>query len=157
MFFNNAVLAVDGDSGEVADVLVRARKLVKQRGLAAVLVADEREGQSCSLGQGIAAALWVIFTALAESRVAGRFITAFIMSRFGFLFGGLDLDLIRVVKPERQLVAVDLQLHWVAAGSELHHCDLRAGDHTHIQKMLPQRALAVELCDANGLSDFYIF
>ena len=44
-----AVLAVNGNAGEVAHVLVGARELVKERGLAAVLVAGQRkrEGLAC--------------------------------------------------------------------------------------------------------------
>ena len=49
-----ALLPVDSDAREVADVLVCACELVEQRGLAAVLVAGERKGDRRALGQGLA-------------------------------------------------------------------------------------------------------
>ena len=51
-----AVLAVHGDAGEVAHVLVGARELVEERGLSAVLVAGEGKGQGPPLGHGGAGA-----------------------------------------------------------------------------------------------------
>ena len=47
---DGAVLTVDRHAGKVADVLVGARKLVEQGGLAAVLVAGEGKMKRCALG-----------------------------------------------------------------------------------------------------------
>ena len=49
---NGAVLAVDRHAGKVTDVLVGARKLVEQRGLAAVLVTGKGKMQRRALGHG---------------------------------------------------------------------------------------------------------
>ena len=45
MAADGAVFAVYCDAGEVAYVLVRAGKLVEQRGFAAVLIANQGEGE----------------------------------------------------------------------------------------------------------------
>ena len=47
----HTVLAIDRDAWEVADVLVRAGQLVEKRGLAAVLVASERERERDAIRQ----------------------------------------------------------------------------------------------------------
>ena len=52
MVADGTVLAVDRHAGKVADVLVGARQLVKQRGLTAVLVAGEGKMKRCALGHG---------------------------------------------------------------------------------------------------------
>ena len=77
MAFNYAVLAVYGNSREVADVLVSSGQLVEQSCLSAVLVADKRKGELSAVGQGIAAALCVEPSALAKSRVSGFFMLLF--------------------------------------------------------------------------------
>ena len=74
---DSSVLAVDGDSGEVADVLLRAREAVEQRSLAAVLVADESERHDRTRGQGSAAALLVELAALTETGVLGALLFGF--------------------------------------------------------------------------------
>lgn len=55
MSLDLAVLAVDRDAGEVAHMLVRARELVEQRGLSAILVARQRELQWIARGNGMLA------------------------------------------------------------------------------------------------------
>ena len=57
-------------------------------------------------------------------------------------WSGLDVDLIGLRQTQRQLVAMDLHLHGVSHGGQLYHRYLCAGDHAHIQKVLPQRTLA---------------
>ena len=57
---------------------------------------------------------------------------------------GLDPDLRRVCEAQRQLIAVNAKLHRVAHRRELHQLHPRAGDDAHIEKMLPQRALAAD-------------
>ena len=68
---DRAVLPVHGDAWEVADVLVCSGELVEQRGLAAVLVADQGEGQLRALRKGVAAAPGMELALLAEAGVSG--------------------------------------------------------------------------------------
>ena len=74
----------------------------------------------------------------------------------GPLLDGLDLDLIRVRQTQRQLVAVDLQLHGISLGRKLHHGDLRPGDHAHVQEMLPQGSFPANLRYHGTFPDFQI-
>ena len=66
---HRAVLAVDRDAGEIADVLIRPRELVEQGGLAAVLIPHERKGEQGIVREGIAAPLRMVLARLAESGV----------------------------------------------------------------------------------------
>ena len=54
----------------------------------------------------------------------------------------LDLDALRVVDAQRELVAVNRELHGVAHGRVFLERDDRAGDEAHVQEMLPERALS---------------
>ena len=65
----------------------------------------------------------------------------------------LYVDPVGLSQTQRQLVAVDLHLHGVAHGGQLHHGHLRAGDHAHIQKMLAQSALAAHPADNGTFAD----
>ena len=153
MAADHAVLAVHRHAGEVADVLVGAGQLIEKRRLTAVLVADEGKAQHRSVRQRIAAALRMELSFLAETGVS-RF-SAF---RPFFLFRRpldfADLDLLRVCQTQRQLVAVDAQLHRVAHRRELDQRDLGARDHAHIEEVLPQRALSPDALDAGRLPRF---
>ncbi len=154
---DHAVLPVDGHAGEIADVLVGAGELVKERGLAAVLVADQRERERRPLRERVAAALGVELALLAQTGVGGLPAAAGAARRLGRSFNGLHADLLTVREPQRQLVAVHAQLHGVAHRRELHRRDLRAGDHAHIQKMLPQRAFPAHGEDPCALAGSQIF
>ncbi len=148
-----AVLAVDGDAGEIANVLVRAGELVEQRGLAAVLVAHKGKGQGCAVRQGRAGALGVELAALAEAGVVrGRAPGGGTLLRGSCGRGG-DLYLFSVCQAKRKLIAVEHQLHRVAHWRVFHHGHLGAGDDAHIQKMLAQRALTADLGDDGGFAD----
>ena len=67
-----------------------------------------------------------------------------------------DLDLPGVRQPQRQLIAVYPQLHGVAHGCEFHQRHLRAGDQSHIQKMLAQGALSAHCRDPGRLADLQL-
>ena len=146
------VLPVHGDAGEVAHVLVGAGELVEEGGLAAVLVAHQGEAQQGALGQGVAAALGVEAAVLAQAGVG----PALLPGRgpgLGLASGNGrgDPDPGGVRQPEGQLIAVDAKLHGVPQGGQLHHRELGAGDDAHIQKMLPQGALAPHGLDPGAL------
>ena len=70
-----ALLFVDSDAGEVADMLICACELVEQRGLAAVLVAGERKGNRRALRQRLTEVADVVVACrahLADAGVRGR-------------------------------------------------------------------------------------
>jgi hypothetical protein len=67
-----------------------------------------------------------------------------------------DLDLIRVRKPEGQLIPVNLKFHGIAQRRELHHSDLGTGYDSHVQEMLAQRPVSTDFFDHSTLSDFQV-
>ena len=147
-----AVLAVDRHAGEIAHVLVGAGQLVKERRLTAVLVADERKAQQRAVRQRLARALGVELSFFAETRVIRGLPLRPLRALVGNALDPRDRDLFRVGKTQRQLIAVDAQLHRVAHRRKLDHRRLRAGDDPHVQKMLPQGAFAAHGFDASGLT-----
>ena len=139
---DDAVLAVNRHAREVAYVLVGAGELVKQGGLAAVLVAGKGEGQLLTCGQRRFVRLGVVLAAFAEAGM-----------RCALAAGALRIVLLGepnrgdgdaggVGHAQRELVAVQAELHRVAHGRKLHQRNLRAGDDAHIQEVLAQRAFA---------------
>ena len=151
-----AVLAVDGDAGEIADVLVRAGQLIEQRSLAAVLIAGEGKGQCSAFGQGIFGLLFVKAAALAQTGMRHRR-APFRRRQRNRVADVFDLDLFCVRQAQRELVAVDAQLHRVAHRSELDHRHIAVGNKTHIKKMLPQCAFAANRADGCSLADGQVF
>ena len=157
---DGTALAVHRDAGEVAHVLVRARELVEERGLAAVLVAREREAKHFSLrhrmrvvarahvhlvGQAVLAKARMPDALVSPARDAGR-------------HGARprrDANLARVRDAQRELVAVDAELHGVAHGRVLLERDLRAGDDAHVQEVLAERALPSHDGYGDGLADLH--
>ena len=149
---DGAALAVHRHTRKVADVLVGAGELVEQGSLAAVLVARQRKGQGLILRQGMLPLLGVVLAALAKTRVLHHLLRHRGVHRRG-LFGGGHGDLCRVVQTQGQLIAVDAQLHGVAHGCQLYQRDLRPGDQTHIQKMLPQCACTAHSIHYGAFAD----
>ena len=152
---DGAVLAVHRHPGKVAHVAVGAGQLVKERRLAAVLVAHQRKGEQRPLRQRVAASLGMEFAALAETRVRGPAVgfrpLPFRCRRSGHR---LHVDFVSLCQPQRQLIPVQQHLHGVAHGGVFDHRHLRAGDQPHIQKVLPQRAAAPHGLDNRAFSDF---
>ena len=70
---------------------------------------------------------------------------------------GLDLDLIRICQTQRQFIAVDLKFQRIAHGRQLHRRHLSSGNHSHIQKVLPQSALSAHRFYDSALSYFQVF
>ena len=64
-----AVLAVHSDTREVADVLVGAGELIKERGLAAVLLSCKGKGERGALGKRTLGIVVVVFARLTQARV----------------------------------------------------------------------------------------
>ena len=152
MALDDPVLSIHGDAGEIAHVLVGAGELVEEGGLPRVLVAHQGKGQGGPRRQRIPVALCMVFAALAQARVLALLDAGDARVGVGPALDGLDLDLAGVGHADGQLVAVDLQLHGVPHGSQLHHRDLRPGDHAHVQKMLPQGPFPAHAADHRGLA-----
>ena len=152
MALDDPVLPVHGDAGEVAHVLVGAGELVEQGGLARVLVAHQSEGQRGARRQRVTVPLGVIPAALPQARVLAFFNGGDAPVGIGPLLDGLDLNLGSVGHPDGQLVPMDLELHGIPHGGQLHHGDLRAGDHAHVQKMLPQGPFPAHGADHGGFA-----
>ena len=138
-------------------MLVGAGELVKQGGLAAVLVARQRKGEGLTLGQGILPLFDVVFAALAKAGVIHHFVICRSRRYCRGLFGGGDADLRGIVQPEGQLVAMDAQFHGVAHGCQLDQRDLCPRDQAHIQKMLAQCAAAADGIHNSAFSDLQFF
>ena len=69
----------------------------------------------------------------------------------------LDRDLVGIVKPQGELVAVDAKLHGVSHWSQLDHGDFGAGDQAHVQKVLSESALPAYSGDNGRISDVDFF
>ena len=151
-----AALLVDRDAREVADMLVRARQLVKERRLAAVLVARERKRQQLAVGQRVLALPHVVAAALAEAWMVRRLmrdVDRWMLVRLPAR-QLLDTNLLRIVDAQCQLILVDAELNGVPHRRELHERDLRARYHAHVEEMLPQRSLSADRAHHCALTGF---
>ena len=153
MAADDAILPVHGDAGEVAHMLVGTGQLVEQGGLAAVLIAYQGKGQRRAVRQGIAATLGMETAFLTQS---GVFLGP---GQRLFCFDGLriyrgDPDLFRFRQAEGQFISVDPQLHGIAHGGQLDHGHFRAGDDTHVQKVLAEGSFAADFLDDGGPAGF---
>ena len=149
---DHTVLAVHRDAGEVPDVLVGAGQLVEQGRLAAVLVSDQRKRKQGAIRKRITGSLGMETAFFTETGVLG-----FPGADFAVLPGRvrikkLDVNLCRVVQAQRQLISVNAKLHRISHGGQFYHGQRRAGDHPHIQKMLPQGALSADPGDKGTLA-----
>ena len=154
MPLDRAVLAVNGDAGKIADMLLGAGQAVEERGLAAVLIADQCKLHDGALRERITVARKVESAALTESGMLGLLLFRLLLFGFGCSFCVCDGDLLGIGEAERKLIAVEPQLHRVAHRGELHDRDLRAGNDAHIEKMLTECAVAAECFDPCSLPGF---
>ena len=151
---DDAVFAVDGDAGEIADVLVGAGELVEEGGLAAVLVAGEGEGQCDAVVEGCFVFFVVIDAAFAEAGM--RDVRC---ARCGFVgvqecwVDGFHLNVLGVGQSQCELVAMHGELHGVAEGRKFDELDIGAWDEAHVQKMLAQLIFAANGDDLDGFAD----
>ena len=150
---DSAVLAVNSNAGEVANVLFRAGKTVKEGSFTAVLVTHEGEAHGSTLREGRAVVLGVEPAALTETGVFGFFI---FLSSGVFLFGladRSDADIFGIGEAQGEFVVMEAQLHGIAHGSELNEGDLGTGDKAHIEEMLAKRAISADFFYFYGLTD----
>ena len=125
MIANLAILAIDRHAGEVAHVLVRSRKTVEERGLAAVLVAGKGKGDRRALGHRLFRAARMVSLAQSGMRDAARSRS---MARNGIgIVNVHELDARRGIAAKGELVAAQANLHGVAHGGVLHHGHFGAG------------------------------
>ena len=134
-------------------MLFRTRELIEQRRLPAVLIADQGKSQYGSLGKRIAAAFRMEPSAFPQTVMLVHDPRIVLPLRHGCRDRS-HFDLARVVKPERQFITVEADLHRVSHRRILHDLYVGAGDDPHIEKMLTQRAAAAHLHHAGGLSFF---
>ena len=137
MALDLAVLAVDRDAGEVAHMLVRARKLVEQRGLSAVLVARQRELQRIARGNGVLAGTRAIGL-LAQRGVRGGAAMGLLALLRVRIMDVLERDARGVRPTQGELVAAQTDLDGIAHGGVLHHGDLGTGGEAHVEDVLAQ-------------------
>ena len=162
MSFDDAVFAVDGDTREVAHMLVGARQLVEEGGLAAVLLSGEGEGELGAFGQRGLVGLVVVNACLTQARVGvvvgeGGDIQLVEVVAFFFalaVVAGLHFDEGGIGFAKGEGIAVDHHLHRVAQGRVFHDFDGRIGDKAHVEEMLPALAFASHGLDTCGLSYF---
>ena len=163
MALHGAVLALHGDAGEIAHVLVAAREGVEKGGLAAVLIAHQRQtyGRSGSSGLRLRGQKGTLFFVVASAftqtgmgnllSVGDVGLLVGILLRCGALQIGVDGDFGSIRLAHGQLVAVDAHLDGIAHRGVLDERDTHAGYDAHIQKMLPQGTVAADSDDAGGL------
>ena len=134
-----SVFFINRYAGEIADMLVRACKLIEKRSLSAILVADKRERQRLpfwNCGLGLCAVLCKMSCAkFAVPRVRYIFYALCTFVRVVAKMNAIYLDFFGIFKPERQLVAADFYLNRVAHRSTLHERNFCTGRHAHVKKM----------------------
>ena len=154
--FDGTAFAIHRHAREIAHMLVGAGELIEQGRLAAVLVSGQCKGESRAVRQGVLSLFDMIFSALAKAGVIHHPVVYGSTRRQALLYRN-DSDLGSVVQPERQLIAMDAQLHGVAHGCQLHQRDLRARGQPHIQKMLAQCAAAANRIHHGAFADLQFF
>ena len=159
MAADDAVLAVHRHTRKVADVLVGAGQLVKKRRLAAVLVAGQREPERLAFwnfGPALAVMVAGGLAQLAHAGVGHRGVALLTAGGAVRLVDVLHFDFRRVVQPQRQLIAAQLDLDGVAHRCDLAQGDLGAGGQAHVQQVVAQLTLAADGTQYSILPDFQI-
>lgn len=118
-------------------MLVRARELVEQRGLSAVLVARQRELQWIARGNGVLAGTRAIGL-LAQRGVRGGAAMDLLALLRVRIMDVLERDARGVRPTQGEFVAAQTDLDGIAHGGVLHHGDLGAGGKTHVEDVLAQ-------------------
>ncbi len=95
----------------------------------------------------------MIFTVLTQSGVLRRLDSFCILVSALDLLYRLNFDLFGFGESQCQLIAVNLQFHWVSHRRKLYNRDLGAGNHTHVKKMLTQSALTANPQYSGALAD----
>ena len=142
---NHAVLAVHRHAREVSHMLVGARQLVEKRSLAAVLVSDQGEGERGAFRQRVrrfAAHDVLAVIGTRQYHVGNLFFSKAGKTARVVVGRRPDLDLLGVCQAQREVEAVDAQLHGVAHRGVLHERHPRTGNDSHVEEVLAQGTLA---------------
>ena len=118
MAADGAVFSVYRDAGEVAHVLVRACKLVEQRGFAAVLIANQSEGEGTCF-RGFALGMTAVVAGagkLAEARMVDVLMDAVLPRRGKGLVAQGYVDVLSLFQAQGKLEASHRYLDRVAHG-----------------------------------------
>ena len=172
---DHAVFSVYRDAGEIAYMLIGSGELVKERRLAAVLVAGQRESQLCAFRERVFLGGIMIAPPFAKSGMFALdtfalpvFFIVFRLAAFGLAGHVLlillqlhclpgDSDLLRVRDPQCEIISVDHQLHGVSHRRIFHYFDDCSGNHSHIKKVLPESAFSAHFGHYGALTDLQIF
>ena len=154
---DGAVLAVHCNARKISHVLIGSRQLVKQCGFSAVLISHQCICKCFPLRKRIGLSLYMVFAILSQSGMNCIVYIPCSLMGAGTGINGLDLDLIRICQTQRQFIAVDLKFQRIAHGRQLHRRHLSSGNHSHIQKVLPQSALSAHRFYDSALSYFQVF
>ena len=138
-------------------MLIGTRQLIEQGCLAAVLVTHQSKGHAAALRQGGAVLRAVELAFLAQTGMLFFLTGTFIFLCLSIFSNRYDTDLLRIRQTNRQFISMKPQFHGVTHGGQFHNGNFRAGNHTHIQKMLAQRTVSANLCDHRRFTDCQIF
>ena len=153
---DRAILAVHRDTWEISHMLICTSQLIKQRCLAAVLIANQSKCQHRSLRQRIPRALRMELALLAKARMRRFLFTPIRVRHLRRFLDALSFYLFRVRKTQSQFIPMDPKLHRITKRCKLDHGDLSARNPSHIQKMLSQSPFAANRFDHSTLARIQI-
>jgi len=122
MTFYRSVFPVDRHSRKIAYMLVRTGQLIKQCSFSTILVTDKCIGQLFLLRQRLSVSLHMVLSFFPKSRMY-RFVDIFcaLMSA-RTLTDQFNFNLLRIRKPQCQLISMNLQFHRIS-----HRCKFNDG------------------------------
>ena len=137
-------------------MLIRSRQLVEQRSLAAVLVSCQCKGQQLSFRQWMLLCLIVVLSALSKAgmRNCFRIRLLFFFYSVPHLINGNPSG---IGEAECQFIAVNPHFHRVSHRCILYHRHFRPRNDSHIEEVLPQRALSSYRADGRCFADRQFF
>ena len=149
-----SAFSVNRYSRKISDVLICTRKLVKQCCFSAILVTCKRKCQLRVLWKRIFSFFGVITSVFAKPRVRLIFnrSTGYRFFSWQRLYGN-HFNFFRICKSERKLIAVNTQFHRIAHRGIFCQRYLCSGNHSHIQKVLPERAFSAHSFYYGGFSN----
>lgn len=139
MSSDHSIFPVHSDSRKISDMLLRSGQLIKQRRLSAILVSNQRKGESLAIRQRIFFLAVMEFSPLPIARMM-FFQTAVLLLLLCMLFRLLmlrsvrltDLYTFRILQTDRQLIPVDPKFDRISHRRVLDHSNLCSLDQPHI-------------------------
>ncbi len=156
--FYDTIFAVNGHAREIAYMLVGTGQLIEKGGLAAILVAGKGEGQNRIFRERSLIAR-VVLPAFSESGMGIlAAIEPAVITRLSLVLGGTIhrtyLDACGISLAQCESVTVYEQFHRIAKRRQFGQRNLLPRDHSHVKKMLSQRAIAPYGLDNGRLTCF---